>query len=882
MLYTNSVLENNLILIKHIQKNSRRSFLDIVCVAFLGVLLLIACNTSDTDPPSIKSSADLDDPNIREKVFEGAIHESDLKILQNTSGENIYYVNPQAAPYTGWVKNIRKLQQIQNGKRHGIYITWYGNWQKAIEGNYNKGLRDGAWIDWGPIGQKESEGNYKNGRRDGLWTTWNPDGGKSSEITYENGKVLTTTSLLQAESNISIESSNIEDTKNPVFVLHDNTQKNKRLGLPKGVKTRIGKGRISNVQSSPDGKRLAVTTSIGLWIYDTDSGEEYAVPGETGRLNGVVFSPDGKTIATFGGNPHVRLWEANTGKLIMPIQGGYADKLHFSPDGRLLASVKQNRSTQLWDISTGNRIHTFFTNTPEGITVSFSPEGDIFATAHGNTLELWDTLTGQKTHTLSGDDYEFNTIQFSPDGSTLATRYSNGGIHLWDAHTWKLMDFNQLQRQDSVSTVLNSPDGLKLIYGHGNGTVTIWNAITGQQLNTLSVSNYGVRSLAMNADGTVLASGHLYGTIQIWDLHTGQLMKTLNNETSDNHDIRHHDRHGETITYLSFNSEANTLVSQSETDVIRIWDLAIGQRKKEFSGFHKGRILDSIFSPDGKFIAFGGGTGDIRIWNIFTGEFTDSFSENIGYVSSIVYSPNGKTLACGSWGGRIILLNSQSGRKMDLFKNPIDKIKSLTYSFDGSTLAAGTGDGNIYIFNLSTQEKIHTLKGHNSNVYSVAFSPDGKTLASGEQNHALHLWDVPSGTLKKSIKEHTHYVSSVLFTPDGETVISGSWDNTIRFWDAHTGEFKQAFDWDTIGCLALSSDGKTLAAGNVFSRDNVYNSIRLWDIKTGKVLNTLFGHTGCISSVNFSPNGEMLVSSSHDETVILWDDIYADSKSKID
>ena len=714
--------------------------MNLLYLFFTGFILLTGCNTPSSDPPSnVATISDLDDSKIREKVFEEAIHESDLKILPNTSGENIYYANPKGSPYTGWVKNIRKLQQIQNGKKHGIYITWYGNWQKAIEGNYNKGLRDGAWLEWDPIGQKESEGNYKDGRRDGLWMTWNPDGEKSSEITYENGKVLTTKSLLQAESNLSTESSNIEDTKNPVFVLRNNTQKNKRSGLPIGAKTRFGKGRISNVQSSPDGKRLAVTTSIGLWIYDTVSGEEYGVPGKTGRLDGVVFSPDGKTIATFGGNPHFHLWEANTGKLIIPIQGGNADKLLFSPDGRLLASVNHNRNTQLWDISTGNHIHTFFTNTPEGISVSFSPEGDIFATAHGDTLELWDTLTGQKTHTLSEDDYEFNTIQYSPDGSTLATHYSNGRVHLWDTHTWRKKHFTQLQQQESVSAVLYSPDGSKLIYGHGNGTLTIWNTLTGEDLNTLSESNNGVRSLAINADGSILASGHLYGTIQIWDLHTGELIKIWNNETSANEDIPHHDRHGKTITYLSFNSEANTLVSQSETDEIQIWDLATGQQKKELSGFNKEQISDSIFSPDGKIVAFGGGSGHIRRWNVLTGEYIDSFSGNTGYVSSIVYSPNGKTLACGTWGGRIMLLNTHSGRQMFLFKDSIDSINSLTYSLDGSILAGGTEDGNIYIFDLSTRKKTHNLTGHKSNVYSVAFSPDGKTLASGERNHALHL-----------------------------------------------------------------------------------------------------------------------------------------------
>ncbi|RKU29506.1 hypothetical protein C6497_06245 [Candidatus Poribacteria bacterium] len=848
---------------------------------FTGFILLTGCHTPSSDPPSnVTTISDLDDSKIREKVFEGAIQETDLELLLNTSGEKIYYVNPKGSPYTGWVKDIRKLQQVQNGKKHGIYITWYGNWQRAIQGNYNKGLPDGLWIVWDPIGQKESEGIYNNGRRDGLWTTWNPDGEKSSEITYENGKVIKSVSLLQAESEISTDNSNIEDTEKPVFVLCGNAQKDDKLVLPKGAKYRLGRGGISNVQTSPDGKRLAVTTSIGLWIFNTDSGEEYAVPGEVGALYTFVFSPDGKTLATVSGRSGIRLWSADTGKLIMRIKEGYADKLLFSSDGRLLASVKRNKNTRLWDVSTGNHLHTFFTNTPDGISVSFSPGGDIFATAHGSTLELWDTLTGQKTHTFSGEENEFNTIQFSPDGSILATHYTNGRVRLWDTHTWREKHFTQLQQQDSVSMVLFSSDGSKLVYGHGNGTVTIWNVLTGEHLNTLSESNNGVRSLAINVDESILASGHLFGTIQIWDLGTGQLIKTWNIETSENEDIPYHDRHVKTIIYLSFNSGANTLVSQSETGVIKIWDLATGQQIKELSGFNKEQISASIFSPDGKIVAFGGGRGEIRRWNVLTGEYIDSFLENTGYISSIVYSPNGETLASGSWDGGIRLLDTQSGGQKVIYKDTIDDITCLSYSSDGKRLAGGTRNRDIHIFDLSTEQKIHTLKGHNSDVYSVAFSPDGNTLASGERNHSLHLWDIPTGRLKKVIKEHTHYVSDVLFTPDGKTLISGSWDYTIRFWDADTGEYRKTIEWVTISCLALSADGKILAAGSVFSGDNVYNSIRLWDIKTGKVLNTLYGHTNSISSVNFSPNGEMLVSSSHDGIVILWDDINTDVKGK--
>ena len=90
-----------------------------------------------------------------------------------------------------------------------------------------------------------------------------------------------------------------------------------------------------------------------------------------------------------------------------------------------------------------------------------------------------------------------------------------------------------------------------------------------------------------------------------------------------------------------------------------------------------------------------------------------------------------------------------------------------------------------------------------------------------------------------------------------------------QFWDAHTGEHKKTFIWDTISSLAFSPDGKTLASGGVFSRQNSITPISLWDVKTRKK-ETFMGHTEWINGVLFSPDGETLASVSRDETILLW------------
>jgi len=113
---------------------------------------------------------------------------------------------------------------------------------------------------------------------------------------------------------------------------------------------------------------------------------------------------------------------------------------------------------------------------------------------------------------------------------------------------------------------------------------------------------------------------------------------------------------------------------------------------------------------------------------------------------------------------------------------------------------------------------------------------------------------------------HSSQVTSVAFSPDGKLALSGSEDNSLKLWDVSTGRELRTFNGHSflVESVAFSPDGKLALSG---SWDN---SLKLWDVSTGRELRTFNGHSSQVISVAFSPDGKLALSGSVDNSLKLW------------
>lgn len=176
-------------------------------------------------------------------------------------------------------------------------------------------------------------------------------------------------------------------------------------------------------------------------------------------------------------------------------------------------------------------------------------------------------------------------------------------------------------------------------------------------------------------------------------------------------------------------------------------------------------------------------------------------------------------------------------------------------------------------------------------VNALAFTPDAKSVVVGG-HYELTVWGAADGKLQKRVNTRAERAMAMAFLPDGKLAVAGSrpgQEGDVRVYDlsAKPKKSENGVDYldgvddtavmvkhlhdadDSVLCLALSADGKKLAAGGCD------RAIRVWDIaggvKDAKLEQTVENHADWVLGVTFTSDGKYLLSGSRDKTAKVWD-----------
>ena len=665
---------------------------------------------------------------------------------------------------------------------------------------------------------------------------------------------------------------------------------------------------------SPDGRRVVSCgvpdrDQCAIWLWDLASGQmirgfqthpAQVEEGGAAWVEQVAFSPDGRQILSAGRDRRLRLWDAETGKEIRQFLGHQSEfgDIAFSPDGKRAVSVGA-----FWGLP------------------GHSPD---------YSIRVWDVATGAELKRILGHKSSVTAVEFPHDGRRIVTG-SDEGLFVWDAATGNLLK-HLGEGTAKVFAVAVSPDGRHALTGnhndHAESALSLWDLETGKVLRHFSGHEGLIYSVAFSHDGrrVVSSSGGAYSdkryvsspdnTVRLWDVESG-------------HELCRFVGHSTQVQPVAFSPDDRLILSASRDTTVRLWEVPadllgtrdsksqevkapqppatapvreITRETRKFLG-HTGLVNGVAFSPDGRLIASGGCQDGrdctIRIWDVADGHEIRRWDSHMTGVWSVAFSPDGRSLLSGGKDKVARLWNVETGKEIRKFEGRAGWVYSVAFSPDGRRAISSSafGDDALHLWDVESGAELRRLEGQR-NVFSVAFSSDGKRVLSGGQDNAVILWDAASGKLLRRLEGHRAEIHGVAISPDGRLAISGGWADQVKaagqpfvadpencvvyVWDLQSGQLirRLAGHEGAIHSVAFSPDGRYALSGsggqNIFSTpltwcDSRDNTVRLWDVHSGRELCRFTGHNFAVKGVAFSPDGRSVLSCGDDTSIRLWE-----------
>jgi WD40 repeat protein len=318
---------------------------------------------------------------------------------------------------------------------------------------------------------------------------------------------------------------------------------------------------------------------------------------------------------------------------------------------------------------------------------------------------------------------------------------------------------------------------------------------------------------------------------------------------------------GTKVLTTVFSPDGRWLAGAGEDGIVRVWVMAT--RQVAFSWHGQQALVRSLaFSPDGKQLVLAGSDGALRRWDFVSGKEPDTLNDDAWGVWTVAFSPEGRWLAAGSADGTIRIWDTVTWRQSPPLRGHSDVVRCVRLNRDGKLASADSG-GLIKIWDIVAGRELRTLSGGGP-VASVDFSPDGHQLASGGEDTVIRLWDIDQG-VSVALEGHTRPVTGVAFSPDGKHVASCSQDGTARVWDVPGTKQVLLFGHEQpVNSVAYSPDCRKLASA-------AEGCVKIWDATASLESWAWRGHMDAVTSIASGPDGNALASGSRDQTVKIWD-----------
>ncbi|XP_077165749.1 WD repeat-containing protein 88 isoform X1 [Paroedura picta] len=290
---------------------------------------------------------------------------------------------------------------------------------------------------------------------------------------------------------------------------------------------------------------------------------------------------------------------------------------------------------------------------------------------------------------------------------------------------------------------------------------------------------------------------------------------------------------------------------------------------------HSDAVTSCHFCFDDTKIISGSCDGTVQLWDVSQRVPIQTFKqENVGPISECCLSPDHRRLITASYDKTLKAWDTETGKVLWSVEQD-GLLTSCDISHDGKYVVSGSDMENALCLVDAANAKpvVYIREHHRSTVRRCRFDPHNQRIATVSSDMSIKFWDIIAQSTTITVeKAHTNAISDCSFSLDGHYLCTAGWDEVLKLWDVRTGEFRshgpmvlEQGHIGIVGCCIFSKDASLLVSGG-FDK-----TVVIWDLTQAYKKISLKGHDHWVTDAAVSSNKKLIVTSSKDCTLRLWD-----------
>ncbi|CAH0562285.1 unnamed protein product [Brassicogethes aeneus] len=348
---------------------------------------------------------------------------------------------------------------------------------------------------------------------------------------------------------------------------------------------------------------------------------------------------------------------------------------------------------------------------------------------------------------------------------------------------------------------------------------------------------------------------------QLWHIMTNQLVHTFIGHTCK-------------VNCMAVTKQSQYLLTGSNDLSIMVWDLKSLSLKTKITE-HIAPVLCITSALNNSVIISGGEDSSIIVSSLAKGNVVIKIDHHRGPVTALKVTSTGDILVSGSQDGKVCLWSLETFKLLNMI-SLTSPVLMLDVSADSVFLIACCRDNNLYVRTLATGTEVHSISANKTKVKSLCLTQDSCRIVLGCADGKVYIHDIHSAKLMKTLGGQGGEITAVRITDKDDFLLTAGAgriifypfrsDDHIKNVIKHKKKSHQQLTPHTgcITCLDVSRDGQMSVTGGT---DHLIN---IWQLNNQELLLSLNVHSLPITAVNFAPSGLFVTSGSEDKTVRVW------------